>query len=151
MSLMGNVPDDPYAKPDNKYLCTITQSEGKPTKGNDKYGWNLTFSIVEGDYKSADIFEWKMLCAWDGEKIVEEEVNRRDLSHIKQRMLQLGVSYDIINRWASVQEISDYLPELVGTENVVVTYKNNRIIKVEIDGDLVSGSVSSGSGFLSSM
>lgn len=145
MGFMDDVPDDPNKKPDNTYLCTITTSEAKVTKNGDKFGWNINLTITEGDYRNADIFDWHMICPVVGDEKQWKDASQRDLAAIKQRLLQFGVSHTKMSGFQSLEEMANFFPDLIGTENLAVKLRNNRIQEITLaDPATVSGGTSSG-------
>jgi hypothetical protein len=89
----GNVPDDPFAIPDNSYLAYLTEVKTGPTKAGDKIGLTLVYTIAEGEFEGRKVQEWKQIVQpADPAHPTAEEA--RSLSYLKARMLDLGVRPD---------------------------------------------------------
>lgn len=86
----GNVPDDPFAIPDNSYLAFVTDVKTGPTKAGDKIGLTLTYTIADGEFEGRKVTEWKQIVQpADPAHPTAEEA--RSLSYLKSRMVDLGI------------------------------------------------------------
>lgn len=109
---VASAADNPFEIPANTYLTTITSVASGPTRNEDKVGMTITYTIQEGDYAGDDITEWKQIpTPADPHNLTKEE--KRSLSFLKMRLLELGVPEDRIN---SVSE-----DDLVGLDVYVTT------------------------------
>lgn len=121
MSLFGELDvasaaDNPFAIPANTYLCTITAVSVGLTRAEDKVGMTLVYTIQEGDFEGEDISEWKEIPSpADPQNLTRDE--KRALSFLKMRLLELGVPENRIN---SVTE-----DDLIGLD-VYVTTKDGK-------------------------
>jgi len=106
--------DDPFAVPDNSYICYLTDLKSGPTKAGDKVGLTLEFTIDEGEHKGKTVTEWKQIPKPADPKNPSPE-DLKAMSFIKQRMLSLGVPRDRIN--------TTNPSDLIGTK-VVISVKN---------------------------
>lgn len=115
MSLFGDLDfdkasDDPFAVPDNSYVCYLTSVKVGPTKAGDKVGMTLTYTIDEGPHSGKQITEWKNIPQPVNPKSPSDD-DLRAMSFIKQRLIGLGVP---------AERISEVQPDdLVGIKCVV--------------------------------
>jgi len=105
---------DPFAIPDNSYVCFLTDMRVGPTKAGDKVGMTLIYTVDEGAHEGKQISEWKMIPQPADPKSPSAE-ELRSMSFLKQRLLDLGVPSERIN------EVKP--DDLIGSK-VIVAVKN---------------------------
>jgi len=131
---MAQAQDDPFAVPDNSYVCYLTDVKVGPTKAGDKVGMTLEYTIDEGPHNGKKISEWKNIPQPEDPKNPTDD-EMRSMSFIKQRMISLGVPAEKIN--------SVTPDELVGTKCVVAVKNKNGYTNVRsvttVDADFGSG------------
>ena len=88
--------DNPNEIPRNTYHCLVTGMKIARTSSGDKLGVTFTFTIMDGDYASKKVTEWKQIPEpSDPKNMTEEEANAA--SYLKQRLLSFGVPADKVN------------------------------------------------------
>lgn len=116
MSIFGDIDissanDNPFFKPDGKYVCKVTKAEVRYSQQNNK-GMPIEYTIQEGEKQGKKINEWKTIpevwhvMGYKTEEEWKEEVNysdkikedaARNLSFLKQRFKQFGFSPEEMN------------------------------------------------------
>lgn len=120
MSMFGDLDiesaaDDPFAVPDNTYRAFVTDVEVKPTKDGSKTGMTIIYKISEGEHEGKQIREWKNIPQPVDPKNPSDD-DKRAMSFLKQRLLDLGVPADRINQ---------VTPDDLIAKEVTVSVKNN--------------------------
>lgn len=118
--------DDPFAVPDNSYVCYLTDVKVGPTKNGDKVGMTLEYTIDEGAHNGKKISEWKQIPQPADPKNPSDD-DMRSMSFLKQRVLSLGVPESKVNSIGP--------DDLIGTKCVVAVknkggYTNVRNVTV---------------------
>lgn len=109
--------DEPWAIKADSYPCTVTQSEVKPNNAGDKVGWNIQYTIDEGDYKGMTLFEWKWVP--NKEQIATDPMADRARDFLAERMASFGVPKERRNQFKA--------DHVIGTKAIVtVIVKNER-------------------------
>lgn len=123
MGLFGNVdvaevPDDPFYVADGTRLSLLTELKSVET-ADGKHGLAFKWVIQEEDdeYNGSQIQEWKTTYPDLEEDDLTPEI-KKDLSRLKQRLLQIGVTEEDMDNWND--EIAQ---TYIGTE-AYVTVKN---------------------------
>jgi hypothetical protein len=137
--------DNPFYKPNDTYLCTVTGAGVKTSNKNGSKGWTLDYSIHEGQYQGRRIQEWKNIPhLWNvkGYKSKEDmdakltpdpkiaEAAERDISFLKKRLKDFGIPEE---------EMNSVTPDrILNLGFLNVTMKNDdgreKVIKVELAG-----------------
>lgn len=112
---VASAEDDPFAIPDNTYDCFLTDVKVGPTKDKSKTGMTLVFTISEGEHANKKIQEWKRIPTPADPKNLDDE-DKRSLSFLKARLLDLGVPAERVNTVSP--------DDLIG-KRVYVSVKNN--------------------------
>lgn len=156
MSIFGDIDvasanENPFFKPDGKYLCKVTNATVRRSNKGNK-GMPIEYTIQEGEKQGKKINEWKPvpepweLEGYESEEDQKAEVNfsaklketsERDIAFIKQRMKQFGFANDEMNSVKPEDFLSLPLLE-VEIKNV---NGQERIWSVEIYNPEGSGSV----------
>lgn len=95
--------DEPWAIKADSYPSTVTQSEIKPNSNGDKMGWNIQYTIDEGDYKGLTLFEWKWVPT--KEQVASDPQADRARNFLAERMASFGVPKERRNQFKSDQAI----------------------------------------------
>ena len=89
--------DDPWGVPDNTYFGVVTNIEVKKNKkGN--YGLYITYKIRQGDYVDEEVLDYFHYPHKDNAEPRPPAMASRDQSFIKQRLGQLGIPEDQMNK-----------------------------------------------------
>ena len=116
MSLFGDLDiksanENPFFKPDGKYICKLTKAEVKYSKAGNK-GMPLEYTIMEGQKQGKTIGEWKPVpepwnvLGYETKEDLDNQVNKsdkikedaeRNLAFLKQRMKQFGFAPEEMN------------------------------------------------------
>lgn len=116
MSIFGDIDissanDNPFFKPDGKYVCKVTKAEVRYSQKDNK-GMPIEYTIQEGEKQGKKINEWKTIpevwhvMGYKTEEDWKSEVNysdkvkedaARNLSFLKQRFKQFGFSPEEMN------------------------------------------------------
>lgn len=116
MSIFGDLDvssanENPFFKPDGKYLCRVTAATVRHSKAGNK-GMPIEYTIQEGQKQGKKINEWKPVPepweveGYETQEDAKAEVNfsdkikedaERNLAFIKQRLKQFGFSNDEMN------------------------------------------------------
>lgn len=150
MSIFGELDvasanENPFFKPDGKYISKLTKAEVRYSKAGNK-GMPLEYTIMEGQKQGKTINEWKPVPEiWEtqgypSQEDLKDQTNysdktkedaERNLAFLKQRLKQFGFS---------AEEMNSVTPEqLLGLPWLEIEIKNSggqeRIYNIEIYAD----------------
>lgn len=125
MGLFGDVditevPEDPFFVDDGTYLAVLESFKTVDNEERGTHGLVIRWKITDEDseYFNNNVDDWKTTYP----NLTPDEVTpeiRKDLSRLKNRLSQIGVTEDDMNNWS--EEVS---AEYVGTE-AYITVKNS--------------------------
>lgn len=122
MSLFGELDvasaaDDPFKVPPNVYNAVVTDVSVGPTKDGSKTGMTLVYTIQSDDeHNGKNVREWKQIPTPADPKNLSAD-DKRAMSFLKSRLLDLGVPESRINQVAP--------DDLIGKE-VTITVKDGK-------------------------
>lgn len=133
---VASASDDPFNVPDGTYECVVEKAEVVTSKekeyrpGVPKKGLMLTFKITDENENGKTITDYKAIPVPEDPKNLTSD-EKRDLSFLKMRMMNLGIPEARIN---SVEP-----DDLVGVDCYVTVKKNGdytNVTKVETRSDV---------------
>lgn len=91
---LDEIPDDPFALPDNTYRCRIVSAEHNPTRNDpNKYGILVKYQIIEGDYSNFLPFgEW--IHTPNSSDDPDNPQIRRSYANLKKHFIAYGFGAD---------------------------------------------------------
>jgi hypothetical protein len=97
---VASAADDPFKVPANVYEATVTDVTVGPTKDGSKVGMTLIYTVTEdsadGEHVGKTVREWKAIPQpADPKKLSADD--KRAMSFLKARLLDLGVPEDKVN------------------------------------------------------
>ena len=115
---VSEVPEDPFWVDNGTYLAVLTELKNVETNDG-RHGLAMKWVIQEDDseFNGSQLQDWKNTYPDLTEEDVTPEI-RKDLSRLKQRLVQIGVTEEDIQNWDE-EVASSY----IGTE-AYLTVKN---------------------------
>lgn len=116
---VNEVPDDPFFVDNGTYLATLTEIKTVAKNSGDGHGLAMKWVITDEDseYNGSNVQDWKNVYPDLTADDVTPEI-KADLSRLKQRLTQFGVTEEDMDNWD--EEVA---AGYVGTE-AYITVKN---------------------------
>lgn len=126
---VASAQDNPFDVAPGTYPAVVTKAEARPTKGGDKVGLNIEYTISDPDSEmhGRKVTEWKQIPQASGELTGKDA---QAASFLKQRLMNLGIPESRMN------DIEG--DDLIGIECVISVKKNGEytnVTKVALQGE----------------